>query len=330
MITSKRNPFARDLLVEMNMKQPLLKWVLTLCAMSVSCGVLVADDTAAPLRVVGYLPDYRVAGIDPAVGSLLTDVVFFAIDPQPGKPLQHPRWNKAQPLLSKWKRDHGVRVTMSLGGWNRSTGFAKIASTAESRASFAAAALKLCQDDGLDGVDLDWEHPKGAREEADYAALILELKRVLQPHNLTVTAAVAGWQNLPKEGWQALDAVHLMAYDGPGQHSTYDAAVADVQRLIDKGVPADRIRLGLPFYGRGIKSRDKTLTYAEIVKQHSPAPEINEIDGVYFNGPDLIRLKTKYAAEKQLGGVMIWEIGQDAAGNDSLLRVIRRTFQDPK
>ena len=273
-------------------------------------------------RIVGYLPDYRVADIDPAVGAWLTDVVFFSIEPQPGKPLQHPQWKAAQPLLSKWKRNHGVRVTITLGGWNRSAGFPQLSATATSRQNFAAAVSKLCDEYELDGVDLDWEHPHNAREEADYAALIIELKRTLQPKQRTVTAVVAGWQNLPVEGWRALDAVHLMAYDGPGQHSTYETAVADVQRLIKNGVAANLIRLGVPFYGRGVTERDKTLTYAQIMDRFAPAAAVNEIEGVYFNGVDLLRQKRKYAVDQKLNGLMIWEIGQDARGDRSLLRQI--------
>lgn len=275
-----------------------------------------ADDN---LRVVGYLPEYRVATIDPAVGKYLTDVVFFSIAPQPDQALRHPQWEKAKPLLMAWKKQHGVRVTVAFGGWNRSADFPRIAATAESRRAFSAAVLKLCQSDELDGVDLDWEHPKDAREEADYAALIIELRRVLKPQGLTVTAAVAGWQRLSATGWQALDAVHLMAYDGPKQHSTYESAVADVQRLLDNGLRPEQIRLGLPFYGRGVTARDKVLTYAEIVKTHAPAADVNEVDGVFFNGPDLILRKLAWAREKKLNGVMIWEIGQDAPGDASLL-----------
>lgn len=273
-------------------------------------------------RIVGYLPEYRVATIDPAIGKHLTDVVFFSLDPQPGKALQHPRWEAAKPLLMKWKKDHGVRVTITLGGWNRSSGFPKIAATSTSRVAFAEEVLKLCQTYELDGIDLDWEHPKDAQEEADYAALIVDLKRVLQPYKRTVTAAVASWQNMPKAGWEALDAIHLMAYDEPKEHSTFETAVNGVQRLRNQGVPADRIRLGIPFYGRGITARDKTLTYAEIIKTHAPAADINEVDRVYFNGLDLIRRKVQFARDNKLNGVMIWEIGQDAIGEAGLLRVI--------
>lgn len=273
-------------------------------------------------RVVGYLPEYRVGSIDPAVGKYLTDVIFFSIDPQPGKPLRHPRWEAAKPLLMAWKKDHGVHVTITLGGWNRSSGFPKIAATEDSRRAFAEDVLKLCRDYELNGVDLDWEHPKTTQEEANYAALIIELQRVLKPQGLTLTAAVAGWQHLPEAAWQALDAVHLMAYDGPKQHATYESAVADVQRLLENGVRPEQIRLGLPFYGRGVTERNKVLTYAEIVKRLSPAPDVNEVNGVYFNGPEMCRRKWDFAREKKLDGMMIWEIGQDAPGDASLLRTI--------
>lgn len=289
-----------------------------ICLIACTASVIAADKS----RVVGYLPEYRVGSIDPAIGKHLTDVVFFSIDPQPGKPLRHPQWEMAKPLLMAWKKEHGVHITITLGGWNRSSGFPKIAATEDSRRAFAENVLKLCREHELNGVDLDWEHPKDAREEADYAALIIELKRVLKPHGLTVTAAVAGWQRLSPAGWQALDAVHLMAYDGPKQHSTYESAVVDVQRLLDAGVRPEQIRLGLPFYGRGVVARDKVLTYAEIVKGYSPAPDVNEVDGVYFNGPEMCRRKCAFAAEKKLGGVMVWEIGQDAPGDASLLRTI--------
>ena len=143
----------------------------------------VAEDK---LRVVGYLPEYRVATIDPTVGKHLTDVVFFSIEPQPDQPLRHPRWETAKPLLSSWKKQHGVRVTMALGGWNRSAGFPKIAATAESRRAFSAAVLKLCQSDELDGVDLDWEYPAHAeqggqpRDTENFSTLLREFRAAIE------------------------------------------------------------------------------------------------------------------------------------------------------
>jgi GH18 family chitinase len=116
-----------------------------------------------------------------------------------------------------------------------------------------------------------------------------------------------------------------MAYDNDGRHSTPEAAEQAVQSLVDRGVPPEKIVLGLPFYGRGVKDRDRTLTWREIVAKHRPAATLDEVDGVYFNGPETIRRKTRFALQKKLAGVMVWELGQDASGNDSLLQVIRNS-----
>jgi chitinase len=111
-----------------------------------------------------------------------------------------------------------------------------------------------------------------------------------------------------------------MAYDHDGRHSTFDAAKGDVKALLGAGVPAEKIVLGLPFYGRNVKKREQVLTYREIVAKHDLKPEVDEMDGVYFNGPATIRRKTAFALESGLGGVMAWELGQDAPGDRSLLR----------
>ena len=42
----------------------------------------------------------------------------------------------------------------------------------------------------------------------------------------------------------------------------------------------------------------------------------------HFNGPSTIRAEIRYAGEQSLGGIMIWEIGQDAVGDASLRKVI--------
>jgi GH18 family chitinase len=95
-------------------------------------------------------------------------------------------------------------------------------------------------------------------------------------------------------------------------------------------VPKEKLVLGVPFYGRHVKRRDQAMSYREIVGKHKPAAGTDVIDGVYFNGPATIRRKAEYAVEAGLGGVMAWELGQDAAGERSLLRVIRDAADRPR
>jgi chitinase len=138
-----------------------------------------------------------------------------------------------------------------------------------------------------------------------------------------LSVTIAAWQKLPAKAFDVVDWVNLMAYDHPGRHSTFESAQSDVKKLIDAGVPARKLTLGLPFYGRDTKKSNRVLTYREIVAKYRPEPTVDEIDNFYFNGPETISRKTKYAIDTRLAGVMVWELGQDAAGDQSLLKVIK-------
>jgi GH18 family chitinase len=286
-----------------------------------------ADDTAPSPRddfvVRGYLPDYRAAQFDPVAARGLTDLIVFSAEPTAAGPLGLSRL-KSVPWarLRAFKTHERVRLTLCIGGWGRSTHFAAVAGSPEKRSALVKSAVRTCLDERLDGVDLDWEHPKNRAEEEGYGALLAELRSAFEPHGLVLSVTIAAWQRLPQRAFAAVDRVHLMAYDHNGRHSTFEAARKDAETLIAAGVPAAKIVLGLPFYGRGVKDRRRTLAYREIVARHDPQAEADEVDGVYFNGPATIRRKTAFAHSAGLGGVMVWELGQDAAGERSLLRAI--------
>src|SRR5262245_18865975 len=302
-------------------------WLLCGAASSVSAG----DEPAAPagdFRVVGYLPDYRAGGFDPASARGLTDLILFSAEPAGDGGLNLDRL-KAVPWakLREFKTQQRVRLILCVGGWGRSRHFAAVAGSEELRGHFVKEAVRACLNNRLDGLDLDWEHPKDEKEQDGYGSLLKDLRDGFRPHGLALTVTVAGWQRLPREAFAAADAVQVMAYDHKGQHSTFEAAKADVKAVTDQGVPGEKVVLGLPFYGRHVTRGGVTLTYRQIVARYQPAPEIDEVESVCFNGPQTIRRKTEFALESRLGGVMVWELGQDAEGRESLLRVIGETVR---
>jgi GH18 family chitinase len=298
-----------------------LTLVMLACAVP---GTVRGDDAPKGFQVVGYLPDYRIGTFDPALAAKVTDIVVFSIETTECGDLKLGRWNaSAIGKVQAMKEKYGVRLLISVGGWGRSGGFPALAAAPEARKAFADSLIRFCKENRFDGVDLDWEHPKGDRQEADFGTLLSTLKGALAPEKLSLSIAAAGWQRLTPEVVEAVDFIHLMAYDGGGRHSTYEFAVEDVEKLKRQGVPAAKTLLGLPFYGRDVKSRSES-TYAQIFANHHPAPDANEVDGVYFNGAAMIERKTRFARRNHLGGVMIWEIGQDVPGEASLLEAIHR------
>lgn len=309
---------------------------LTACAASTSPPIETPQPTpsppptptsAAPTRdfaIVGYLPDYRT--LDPAWGSYVTDIVYFSASLRASGELDTGRLNtQTLVALREMRATYGTRIFIAIGGWERSQNFAAVATDPALRAHAVQAITTYCLENELDGVDFDWEFPDNEAESAGYVALLAEVRQTFAPHHLRVSVALAAWQDLGAGVYEAVDRIHVMAYDHEGRHSTFEQATGDIQAFLKRGAPPEKLLLGVPFYGRDVRNFAIEQTYAEIVSARHPAPDVDEVGGVYFNGVATIQQKTRYAREQSLGGVMIWELGQDTADDTSLLRAIQQS-----
>jgi GH18 family chitinase len=286
--------------------------------------------SSARFAVVGYIPNYHVDRLEQFDLDRLTDLIFFSIEPTAeGSVDRQTLTPETLSHLQALKAKHGFRLLVSVGGWGRSNHFAEMARNLTNRRRFVVELTRFCVNNQFDGVDYDWEHPRNPGEESAYASLISETKKSFQSRRMIVTAAIAAWQRMPKEGLKALDRIHLMAYDHEQRHSTVESAIADIDMLISKGVPATKICLGAPLYGRMIKDANEVRTYGEIVGRSQPSPNVDEVDGCYFNGIETMKRKAAIVRERGLAGMMIWEIGQDAPGDSSLLKAISTELNAP-
>jgi chitinase len=113
--------------------------------------------------------------------------------------------------LRKLRQEHpGLRLMVSIGGWDAAPQYSDIALTDRSRRRFAASCIQaFLVAQGFDGVDLDWEFPvhggmnrSRPQDRADATALVRELRRQLDAlgrkshrHYLLTVATPAGtWQ----------------------------------------------------------------------------------------------------------------------------------------
>lgn len=319
-------------------------WIRTVNALAGWCliaGLLLAGGcrTAEPprreFRIVGYATAW--SGRTREIPfDLLTHVHYAFLLPHPRGdgsllPIQNP--DKLKNLVAT-AHEHGVKVLIAVGGWNEGNdlGFETLAADPERIRAFAANLTAFCDEYGLDGVDIDWEYPDPGESARNYGAMMRVLAQEMHARGRLLTAAVVGKgplaEGIPDEVFGYVDALGIMAYDGGDgpAHSPYSYAEEALEYWLGRGLPPEKAVLGIPFYGR-----PKWMEYRALVALDPEAPgkDVVTVDGVpvYYNGIPTVQAKTRLALERA-GGVMVWEVSQDATGEASLLRAIYRTVQD--
>jgi GH18 family chitinase len=275
--------------------------------------------------ILGYLPEYR--ALNPEWGRCLTDIAYFSAEPRPDGTLDASRlsddtWRN----LRAMKAEYGTRLHLTVGGWERSTGFAPMTSDAKTRTLFVQNLLAFVLENGLDGVDFDWEFPEGDEEFENYIVLLTEVKAAFAEHGLTVSVALSAdnASTMDLSRFTVVDRVHVMSYDRSAYHSVYYMAVEDMNTFTINKIPPGNLLLGVPFYGRLTSEPYTATSYQELMSLHYPPADVDEVDAIYFNGIGTISLKTCFAREGGYGGIMIWELGQDTWDETSLLQAIHQ------
>ncbi len=301
-----------------------MKFLAAICGCALATHLLSAQQTVSEFRIAGYLPEYRVDAMDPSQVAGLTDLIAFSVTPRGDGSLDSKAWperrlKKARSLAAKAE----ARLLLAVGGWGRSAGFPGMAGNDRSRQRFVKGLSDFCLANGFKGVVYDWEFPQTPKEETSFDHLLRETKHLFAPKRWTMEVAVNSARPFPRDWMVKVDAVHVMSYDNGPRHATYEQTVKDLNNMALLGVPAKMQLLGLPFYGRQITNRNNALTYAEIKQRFRPDNQQDEAGGFYFNGPATLAKKVKLAKQRGLGGVMIWEVGQDTKGKDSLLSTLK-------
>lgn len=267
-------------------------------------------------------------------------------------------------------RDYGVRVVLALGGWG-SGDFSNAVRTAEARTKFADSIIDLMKEYNFDGVDIDWEYPGTSTagipsHYSDTANLTLFCKELYAKmkayrSDALVTMAVAASTAFDfKNLHPYVDYFNLMTYDhsigdsNANHHSSlYSGAYAHTStnsaltKLLNWGVPANKIIIGAAFYGRTapftsreqaklggkltqaltqtysytkIEEGIKNGTYIEMFDEEACANYIITTSAttagrfITYDGVQSVTMKCDFVYEKGLRGIMFWDYTQDANG----------------
>jgi chitinase len=347
------------------------------------------SDEGASLKVIGYVAGWKnidVSSIDPFafthINYAFANVVDGIVTEGEGRYIQDSVNLAALNSLKSVNPD--LKILISIGGWTWSKGFSDAVLTADGRKKLTDSAIKYLLRHQLDGLDFDWEYPGIPGDNNPYRAEdrenFLEMLRSvregldslgsLQGKYFLQTIASGGFKeyvdaNDLGEAQQYLDFINIMTYDFTGVwasqtgHHTNLAApsdgmrstVAAVRQHLAAGVPAEKIVVGLAFYGKAWKSVQpennglyqsaigwKNFSFREMQSfishpdyqrfwdEESKAPYLwNAKDSVFFTYEDeeSIREKAAFVRESGLGGLMFWEYEEDSAER-TLLKALNR------
>ncbi|HVI40887.1 MAG TPA: glycosyl hydrolase family 18 protein [Anaerovoracaceae bacterium] len=291
---------------------------------------------ANQLKVIGY---YSGTLFNEPMEKLQTDklthiIYSFLIPQEDGNLAVLEKPDQLKELVVQAHHD-GAKVYIALGGWSYQgkplvTVFESVAASNEKRALLVNNICLLLKEYDLDGVELDWEHPSESSI-GSYEKLVVELKSALDKDGKELTAALNGaWSTTagPEVSKLMTDTcldsfsfINVMAYDmNNAEHSPLWFADASIDYWLNRGVPADKIILGMPLY-----ARPSWKQYRELVAEN---PEYAYMDFVattplesYYNGLNTLREKT-YIAMRNAGGVMLFDVNEDTDDETSVVSMI--------
>ncbi|GAP85921.1 putative glycosyl hydrolases family 18 protein [Rosellinia necatrix] len=284
----------------------------------------------------------------------------------------------------------GLKAIVAVGGWTfndpgaTQAVFSDMVSSAENRKAFIGNLMGFMRKYGFDGVDFDWEYPgapdRGGKEEdgKNFVTFLKELDDVnkQQPEKYIVSFTVPTsywylrWFDLKAIDY--VDWVNVMSYD---LHGVWDSTnpignqvlahtnLTEIKLALDlfwrNGVEAEKLNLGLGFYGRSFQLSDPTchepgcqfkggaspgpcsqnsgtLTYREImdvIKNNKLKPYYdkenavkyitwNQDQWVSYDDAETFKQKIDFANEQGLGGLLIWAIDQDTDDLQALRGVV--------
>lgn len=226
-------------------------------------------------------------------------------------------------------KEHGVKVLISI---NKSSegAFGDAIDNETSRNALVNNIIQFTRKNQLDGFDIDYEDYNRWNKSSlvAFAKALHEAK----DEDMLMTCAVICWKDYTSQWQEYFDYINIMSYDKvmggnntkPGQHASYDGFVKDMNHWVNAySTPKEKIVGGLPFYGyswedEANKDEVGAMRFHGILDHYAKTNDIKEVadadqfGNTFYNGRPTIRKKCQYVMDNDFGGVMIWQLFQDA------------------
>ena len=250
--------------------------------------------------------------------------------------------NRLRSIVDLKKQKPSLQVILSIGGWG-SGRFSEMAMTESTRNSFAADCKRVIDQFQLDGIDMDWEHPTSnaagisasPNDRGNFNLLMQAIRNAIGDNKFLTFASTADAQYYDLNILAGIvNFVNIMVYDidrPPYHHSPLHrsnmvrriAADEAIDKHIVDGMPANKLVLGIPFYGHraggtttiyrdipNVLAQGNTEEWDDVAKMPYLINAAGDVVLVYDNARS-IGYKCEYLLERNLRGAMYWEYSQD-------------------
>ena len=308
---------------------------------SVSCDQQPAEKDYV---VVAYVTSWSRIMPDPFTMTHINYAFGHVNNTFDGVRIDNPRRLKLIAELKEVNPD--LKVMLSVGGWG-SGRFSEMAADDQRRMSFAQDCLRVVEEFGLDGIDIDWDYPTSSQanissspaDRENFNYLMRDLRTVLGEERLLTLASSAYAEYIDFFACeQYLDFVNIMTYDmanAPYHHAalyasenTEGCCEGAVKAHVEAGVPIEKLVLGMPFYGRGGTTMPRFVDYKEIKAENgmvemwddvAKAPYLADSEGnlvLGYDTPKSMKIKCDYIKEQGMLGAMYWDYAGDNEAGD--------------
>lgn len=318
----------------------LMSLAVSACFVNVSAASRGENPADSEKRVVAYVTSWSngmpsafdMTNINYAFGHV--NEIFDGVDVSNPKRLED---------MVRLKRENpNLQVQLSIGGWG-SGRFSEMAADPKLRKSFAEDCRRVVDEYGLDGIGIDWEYPtsnaagisSSPDDTKNFTLLIKDIRSALPDGALLTLASIssADFIDFPSI-LPYVDFVNIMSYDmgnPPRHHSPlHSSAICGensagnaMKAHLKAGIPANKLTLGIPLYGRGKDPYSNFVDYKDIVVKEgcrecwdseAKAPYIADSTGTLvlsYDNPESVALKCDFIKENGLLGGMYWDYAGD-------------------
>lgn len=260
----------------------------------------------------------------------------------------------------------GVEMVMTFGGTaaSGSANFLEMAGDDAARAVFIQNVSRLCDTWSIDGIDIDWEWHAPADtlvSNQAYRDLMQDVRELTNERGISFSIDISpsSWNGKysPADAVNLADYLNVMSYSYNGAWSAKTGHHAPISKGVSigldywytRGIPLSKLNLGVAFYGfaysgtyqdgaafssaSSILYRDVEVLldagYTVVADSAKGSYCYSEADNriVYYESPDNVADKMRYAMDNGLSGVLIWELGGDT--DDQVLSLKIDSIRDP-